>query len=151
MIDLDAIEQRATAARPGPWIWRGDIETHHCDLVSLAFPPNRAFVLTFERWGMQHAQPVFCDHETGLLTSPMKEDGGVRFDVAPHALTIDDPDVYRTNFSQINHPDAIFIAHARQDVDDLIARVRELEAENERLQRTVEFLEDNPQMRGAAA
>ena len=125
-LDLDAIEARANAARPGPWMWRGNVDIHYVLLQSLA--PGRWDVLDFARWGFSNAQPVFTDHKTGMLTRPMKEPGGVRFDVCPAATARDDPRVYRGDFVAINHPDAEFIAAAREDVPKLIARIRELEA-----------------------
>lgn len=50
------------------------------------------------------------------------------FEVAPKATKRDDPKVYRADIVGIRHSDAVFIAAARKDVDDLLAEVRRLRA-----------------------
>lgn len=50
------------------------------------------------------------------------------YEVAPQATERSDPKVYRADIIDIRHPDARFIAAAREAVPALIARIRELEA-----------------------
>lgn len=47
----------------------------------------------------------------------------VTFQVAPGATSRADPRVYRADITGIRHPDAEFIAHAREDVSRLLAAV----------------------------
>lgn len=50
------------------------------------------------------------------------------FEVARDVTDRDDPKVYRADIVGLRHPDADFIAHSRQDVEDLIAEVKRLRA-----------------------
>lgn len=50
------------------------------------------------------------------------------FEVCPDATERNDQRVYRGDLVGIRNPDADFIAHARQDVDDLLAEVARLRA-----------------------
>ncbi|MEV7358180.1 hypothetical protein [Kitasatospora sp. NPDC091276] len=119
-LGLDAIQARLDAATPGPWRWRGNTESRH---LRLQTPHHGGLtVMDFERWGMQGAQPRFArDH----LMYPANE--MVTYEVAAWSK-----DIYRKDIVGIEHPDAEFIAAARQDVPALLARVRELEAERDR-------------------
>lgn len=49
------------------------------------------------------------------------------YEVAPNALTRDDPKVYRADVVGIRHPDAEFIAHARTDIPKLLAELTRIE------------------------
>lgn len=81
-------------------------------------------------WGGPQTDSRLCftDHER--LVAMDARDLPV-FEVAPTATTRDDPRVYRADIIGIRHPDAEFIAHARQDVDDLLAEIDCLRAELE--------------------
>lgn len=125
--DVDAIRQRAAAAMPGPWFWWGNVDVQNISLVGRR--DRRAGVMTvmdFARWGMRGAQPLFCD-ERGLLIEASVDPMPV-YQVCPSATSRHDPRVYRGDFLELRHPDAEFIAHARQDIDDLLAYVARLEA-----------------------
>ena len=50
----------------------------------------------------------------------------VTFQVAPDATDRSDPRVYRADITGIRHPDAEFIAHAREDVTRLLAALDEV-------------------------
>ncbi|MEU8920380.1 hypothetical protein AB0D10_05490 [Kitasatospora sp. NPDC048545] len=115
-LDLDAIQARCDAATPGPWRWRGNTEARH---LRLQTPHHGGLtVMDFKRWGMQGARPRFArDH----LMYPANE--MVTYEVAAWSK-----DIYRKDIVGIEHPDAEFIAAAREDVPALLARVRELEA-----------------------
>lgn len=146
-IDLDAIEARAKAATPGPWEWYGNTDHHNVYLSSVRY--GRQFVMGFRRWGMRSAQPAFAVGRTwegdppqssddfgdcGCMTGAadlivVRSSDAVRYEVAPTASTRNDPAVYRADISGIRHPDAVFIAAARQDVADLLAEVKRLRAE----------------------
>jgi len=126
--DLEAIEARANAATPGPWEWFGNTKTHTCHLSTVH--GGHRHVLNFWRWGMNAAQPAF---QVALGPPIVAGDGcmmrlsemehecpelGPRFEVE-----------YRRDFYGIAHPDAEFIARAREDVPALIMEVKRLEVE----------------------
>lgn len=126
--DIEAIRQRAEAAAPGPWRWRGNADHPSLNLVGSDPQWGAMTVMTFRRWGMQAAQPVFvAKNEDGLkVLRP-----GTQFlvyEVCPEATSRDDPRVYRGNIIDVRHPDAQFIAGARQDIDDLLAYIDHLES-----------------------
>ncbi|MFJ8110454.1 hypothetical protein [Streptomyces sp. NPDC096132] len=112
--DLDAIEARANAAYPGPWHWRGNTEARHFRLQS---PTNGGMtVMDFVRYGMNGAQPRFAID--GIMH---KAEELVEYEVAAWSK-----DIYRKDVSGIGHPDAQFIAHAREDVPALLAEIHRL-------------------------
>jgi hypothetical protein len=84
-------------------------------------------VMDFVRWGMQAAQPRFLNPADDGSWMFKASDMPI-YQVAPDATSRDDRRVYRADIIGIRHPDAEFIAHARQDVDDLLALVDELQA-----------------------
>lgn len=135
--DLDAIRAREAAATPGPWGWYGNSDVHDVYLASRDF--GRQFVMQFARWGMSGAQPVFCVGRT--WTSDPKNMGDFDFtvsggmtkardlpiyEVAPEATSRADRGVYRADLAGIRHPDAEFIAHAREDIRVLLAEIDRL-------------------------
>lgn len=124
MSTIDEIAARANAATPGPWFWWGNAHgpSPHLYLFSQAF--GRYVVMSFQRWGWQSAQPVFRDPETNILVPAQDV---VRYQVCHEATSANDERVYRKQVDGIRHPDAEFIAHARTDIDTLLARVQELE------------------------
>lgn len=146
MTDIDAIRKRADAATPGPWGWFGNTDTRDIYLSTRQW--GRQFVMQFTRWGMNSATPVFCDGRTWSAdpqSGPQSgmdfgESGGMTkahempvYEVAPNATNRLDKGVYRADLAGIRNPDAEFIAAARQDVDDLLAEVDRLRADNQRL------------------
>ncbi len=50
------------------------------------------------------------------------------YEVCPTATTRSDPRVYRADIVGLRNPNAVFIAAARQDVDDLLAEIDRLSA-----------------------
>ncbi len=126
--DIEEISNRANAAMPGPWFWRGNVDTH-LRLASRAGRGGEHTVMDFVRAGMQEAVPRF--NRAGFM---YRADGRYRggedmpiFEVCPYALRRDDPRVYRGDIIGLRHPDAEFMACARQDIDDLLAYIAELE------------------------
>jgi hypothetical protein len=115
---LAEIQARTDAATPGPWRWRGNTESRH---LRLQTPHHSGLtVMDFVRWGMQGARPRFAvDHIMHTA------DEMVVYEVAAWSK-----DIYRKDAVGIEHPDAEFIAHARQDVADLLAEVGWLAAEH---------------------
>jgi len=125
-IDIDAIRERAAAATPGPWWWAGERTTQQISLDAYC-PIGVCEVLSFRRWGMQNAKPVFSDNANCILL-PDTENRLI-YQVCPEATSHEDPRVYRQTISGIRHPDAEFIARSRQDVEDLLAHIDELETQ----------------------
>jgi hypothetical protein len=129
---VDAIRARAAAATPGPWGWFGNTDVHHVYLATQRW--GRHIVMDFRRWGMQRAQPEFWNRENpeaikehlGPDSRHVTAAEAAIYEVAPHARSADDPRVYRRDLIGIRNPDAQFIAHARQDVDDLLKEVDRL-------------------------
>lgn len=110
--ELQAIRERAGAATPGPWVW--DVNSHckEMSLHSVRWPMN--IVMNFVRWGMSGAAPRFNRDgimqraDTMLKSYPGKE----------HHEGFDD---------YVDHPDAAFIAAAREDVPALCDEVERLQ------------------------
>lgn len=135
-IDLEAIRARADAATPGPWGWYGNTDTHDVYLATQKW--GRHYVMEFERWGMQQAQPVFVEGRSWVADGDSLKfhtSGGMfpaaelaRYEVAPDATDRKDPRVYRADLTGFRNPDATFIAAARQDIADLLAEVDRLRA-----------------------
>lgn len=101
---LAAIKERAEAATPGPWGFRGNKDAQQITLFRL-----RAWgdvVMDFRRWGMQSAQPRFVTN--GIIRKPQWVMG---------------PDHHPWEIVGIDHPDARFIEHSRSDIDFLLGEV----------------------------
>lgn len=110
MENLEAIRARHAAATKGPWSWFGYLK--NCD-VGL-YGVRMSSVMEFRRWGMRGAQPVFC---TDGILRDLKE------------VATPDTSRERGRVTDINHPDARFIAASWADVRDLLAMVDALKAE----------------------
>lgn len=136
---LAEIREREQAATPGPWDWYGNTD---CQEISLATRGlGRSYVMRFARWGMRNAKPVFAVgrqwgphpdhgeleiHPHGTLTGA---DALAVYEVCPSATDRGDARVYRGDLTAIRHPDAEFIARAREDIPRLLAIVGELQHE----------------------
>lgn len=123
-VDVEAIRTRRAAATRGPWHWSGNTDTHQIRLSSWIPGAGRCTVMDFTRWGMQSARPRFVDPDLMMLNA----DTRVVYEVAPAATERSDRRVYRADIIDIRHPDAQLIAHAPQDIDDLLAEVDRLTA-----------------------
>lgn len=122
-MSIESIKERADAATPGPWGWTGNLKLRWVELSTLH--SGRLGVMRFDRWGMTGAQPVFLDTESrsrgmGAVTTVKASDVPI-FEVCRDATSAADPRVYRQDILGLRHPDAAFIAHARQDIPLLIA------------------------------
>ena len=124
MSTIDEIRERLADVTPGPWEWRGNVDTHNVHLRGMG--PGRPDIMSFRRSGMQGAKPFFCDlRDRGMITDGYKM---AVFEVCRDASERSDPRVYRGHVVGFRHPDATFIASARQDVDDLLAYIDHLNA-----------------------
>lgn len=108
---LNAIRDRSEAATPGPWGWFGNLK--HGGPYLATRHRGRVFVMQFARLGMQDAQPVFQARD---------EDGRSLGMVGGRDLAIYEAD-HRADIVGFDNPDATFIAHARQDIADLLDEV----------------------------
>jgi hypothetical protein len=128
---VDHIRRRAEQATPGPWAWFGNGSSQQIYLATQRL--GRHIVMDFARWGMRGAQPTFFGGRTvSLDASGLKRISGGEFqdtksnavyEVAPSATDINDPRLYRKDIIGIRNPDAEFLAHSREDIDDLLKEV----------------------------
>lgn len=108
-VRLAAIAGRAAAATPGPWRWKGNKDANQIHLFRARGWGD--VVMAFYRWGMQNAQPRFV--EDGLIVKPKWAMG---------------PEHHPWEIVGIDHPDARFIEHSREDIDFLLGEVGTLRA-----------------------
>lgn len=107
MLDLEPIKRRAEAATEGPWVlgpFSGGVMLYRA-------AGTRPIVLDAVRDGMQQATLRLRDHDRCVMVKCDRN--GPTY--------------------QVEHPDAKFIAHAREDVPALVAEVEAERAENRRL------------------
>jgi len=120
---LEEIRARAEAATPGPWMWNVN---EHCQNMKLVTTHSgQYYVMGFERWGMQGAQPTFQVYRK--YSGPVKERESVGMKKAI-ALSKWNQD-YRHNDGWVDHPDAEFIANSREDVTYLLGEIDRLTTE----------------------
>ena len=123
--ELAEIEERWSKASSGAWIWEVNPKYHTVSLRSR----GGLVVMDLVRWGMGSAAPRFLD-ENHLLHRVDK---------------LMEPIPGREHHShwaqQVNHPDAVAIAAAPEDVRDLIAEVRRLKTENRAMQSRLDIAE----------
>lgn len=107
---LESIRARHAAASRGPWRWFGYLSNRDVGLEG-----SGGTVMEFARWGLRGGQPLFSIK-------------GILYDLVK--FVVPDTTEGRGRVTDINHPDARFIASSWEDVRDLLARVDELEAES---------------------
>jgi len=130
--ELEAIEAREKAATPGPWVWEIRAATRQAYLWTTH--SGRYYVMGFQRWGMNSAAPTFQVYEK--CQGPVDERGSkgmFRADSLTKSLPGKEYNVGYDDY--LDHPDAEFIAHARQDIPALIAENKRLSAEVESVKR----------------
>lgn len=114
--ELKVIEERWNAASAGKWFWDVNPKANQVTLETSL----HMIVMDFVRWGMNRASPRF--RVNGLMQ---------------RCETLSEPIPGREHHSDwerwINHPDAIAIAAAPEDIRSLIAEVRRLREENEKM------------------
>lgn len=131
---VDIIRDRANRATPGPWGWFGNTSVQHVYLATQHW--GRHLVMSFQRWGMQGAQPTFFERPTPedvrksiVADSTLRAAADVPvYEVAPRAKDKSDPRVYREDIIGLRNADASFIAHSREDVDYLLKEVDRLKS-----------------------
>jgi len=108
--ELAEIEERWAKASKGKWMWEINPKSHSVDLGT----SYGMTVMDFVRWGMGRAAPRFRDES----------------DILRRADTLMEPIPGREHHShwaqRINHPDAVAIAAAPEDIRSLLAEVRRL-------------------------
>lgn len=109
--ELEAIRQRAEQATPGPWFW--DTNRRHRSIMLKAHQNGGTCIMDFTRWGMHSAQPRINDNSDLF--------GGI-------LRTMEEYDK-----SELDNPNADFIAHARQDIPALLAEVERLNEDKREL------------------
>jgi len=130
--ELEAIEAREAAATPGPWVW--DVHSHNKIVYLRTDHSGYFYVMGFQRWGPQSAAPTFQVYEKDSGELWERESKGMfRADKLTKSFPGKEHHVGWDDY--INHPDAEFIAHSRQDVEALLAEVKSLIAETECLAR----------------
>jgi hypothetical protein len=131
---LEEIRERMNRATPGPWGWFGNTAVNHVYLATQRW--GRHMVMTFERWGMQSAQPAFYQRpdqdqvRQSIVTDStfVKASDVPVYEVAPQARSKKDPAVYREDIVALRNADASFIAHSRADVEWLVGEVDRLQS-----------------------
>jgi len=107
--ELDAIKAREAAATPGPWAWEANSRSKHLMLWN----SRRDIVMDFTRYGTSGASPRF--NVDGIMRRA--DELARSYPGLEHHIGYD---------NYIDHPDAKFIAHAKQDVSALAAEVERL-------------------------
>ncbi len=126
---IEAIRKRASAATPGPWFWYGNLHSHQIQLATQNDRwPGWSVVMDAARWGMDSATFRFID-KTGLMHKATDDPMPI-YQVCPDCTDRNDERVYRRHVVGLRHPDAQFIASARQDIEDLLAYIGQLERSN---------------------
>ncbi|MGW1930438.1 hypothetical protein [Streptomyces sp. NPDC001919] len=119
---LAEIVARAEAATAGPWQWSGNTDVR--DMRLQAQHHGGLTVMDFVRWGMQDACPRFARNWAMYRADEMAE-----YQVHQMGWVDKSEPPYRADISGIDHPDARFIAAAREDVPALLAEVTRLREE----------------------
>jgi len=149
-LNLDAIKARCDAATRGPWGWRGhsdgaiELRTLHSGGLRIVSGMNARpcwvesndseMILTSDACGAcrrNYAKYMAgedlddhekCEHPENLGTIWMWDNGFV----SPANKWARNEQTYRTDVARVEHPDAEFLAHAREDVPALLAEVERL-------------------------
>ena len=127
----ESIARLMDGVTPGPWEWGGYPDNIKLQTVH----HGKLYVMDFVRKGFSGAQPRFQPKGSGGMT---KADELLQFCVGDRSIVGEksaraDGSVYRMDVRGIDHPDASFIAAARDLVPTLAAERDALRAERERL------------------
>jgi len=120
----EEIRKRCDAATPGPWVW--DVHSHNKIVYLRTDHSGYFYVMGFQRWGMGSAAPTFQVYEK--YQGPVGERGSkgmFRADKLTKSLPGKEHNVGYDDY--LDHPDAEFIAHSRQDVLALLDALEEME------------------------
>lgn len=122
---LEEIKAANKARTPGKWYWFGYVQNK--DLAIETFAPGTGGVrevMSFRRWGMQRAQPVFWDPKERLLVE------------AKEKLIITDQDSCHPKMRGVDVPDAKFMVDAPQYVTELLELVEQQKARIDELEKS---------------
>ncbi|MCL2183367.1 MAG: hypothetical protein FWB85_07860 [Chitinispirillia bacterium] len=122
---LTEIRERAEKATPGPWEW--EVKKDCRDVKLLTAHSGRYYVMNFERYGMDGAAPSFQVYEKYDGALHERGSQGMR---RADALAKSKPGMehHHGYDDYIDHPDAIFIEHSRQDISALLEHIAEQDA-----------------------
>jgi hypothetical protein len=123
---LDAIRNRESLATPGPWNWNVNLQSKQMCLESQGRGGWFERIMDFARWGMNSAKARFLDTAKHLMIPADKL-----------AVPIPSREHHADWFQVIDHPDANFIAHSREDIPFLLNMVDQLTQEKNDLLDTV--------------
>lgn len=132
---IDEIRAREQAATPGPWRWY--VNEHSKSMKLLTDHSGMHYVMGFDRYGMQGAQPTFQVYQK--YSGPVNERKS-RGMVKASELSRWNQD-YRHDDGWIEHPDAQLIAHAPEDIRYLLDELAAKDAEIERLNNKIFLFE----------
>lgn len=116
--ELKAIEARLAASSPGRWNWNVSLKSKHMSLETTGNGHGLEKVMDFVRWGMGGARARFQNRELGLMVNAEK-----------FCAEVKGREHHASWYMTIAHPDAVFIAGARKDVEDLLQEVHRLKKE----------------------
>lgn len=116
--ELKAIEERAKAALPGCWSWNVSLKSKHMSLETTGNGHGLEIVMDFSRWGMSGAKARFQNREERLMV-----------DADVLAKPVKGREHHEAWYRTIDHPDAVFIANVRKDVEELLTEVQRLRQE----------------------
>jgi len=122
---LDEIRARLNAATPGPWEWDVNSKCHIAKLMTTH--SGRYYVMEFMRWGTNSAAPSFQVYDR--YEGDVRERGShgmVRADKLLKSMPGREHHIGYDDY--IDHPDAELIAHAYQDIQELLEYISELDA-----------------------
>jgi len=97
--EIKSLRDKAERATQGEWAWYGDSSSH--SLYLAAPQKGRLIVMDFVRWGTNRAQPRFRDEKDLMVKAQ---------ELVEHEVD------YRKTISNINNPDAQYIAAANPQV-----------------------------------
>lgn len=118
----DIIEQAKVALEGttrGPWGWQVNRDDKRVELCG-GSRASDLVVMSFARYGLNSAAPVFWCWRGNVSDEPKRAD--------KLAVPVPGREHHADWWAKIDHPDARFIAEARQLVPELIAEVERLRA-----------------------
>ena len=133
MIDIAALKAIAKAATPGPRRFEVNRKRKAVEL-SGGSPRFDKSIMTFARYGMDRAAPVFWFWQKGENWSekPKRAD--------ELAVAVPGREHHADWFAVIDHPDARFLETNPADVVEIIERLERAEAENAKLREALHAL-----------
>ncbi len=136
---LEQIRERCERATPGPWEW--DIRHKHNLMQLTTTHSGKYYVMDFARWGMQDACPRFQVYEK--YSGPVKERKSHGMERADKMVKPFPGREHHFGYEDmIEHPDAVFIASSKGDVEYLLALVARLTAERDAAVMDLRMLSD---------